>query len=67
MDKGVTASFIGNVLWMVLPLFPGVNLQARCTNLWEKIQEFYTRTNCSDVYNGFVVTMIKQPKQGPEL
>ena len=67
MDKGVAASFLGSLLWMLLPLLRGDNLSARCSSLFKLIQQWYQDHGTTDRFQNLVPTMIKQPKKTPEL
>ena len=67
MDKGMTASFLGNLLWLIMPLLRGNNLAERCSCLFLEIQQWYRDHETTDRFQNLVPTMIKQPKKGPEL
>ena len=67
MDKGVAASFLGNVLWHILPSLAGNSLTEKTSTLFGLMRRFYTQHNTENQYDNFVLTMLKQPKKGPEL
>ena len=58
-DLGVSQDWIGQVLWHMLPLFPGSNQEARVSSLWLRIQELYKVFPGPACLDNMTVRMIK--------
>ena len=67
MDKGVAATFLANILWCIVPKLAGRTLPEKVSTLFGLMKQFYSRNHTENTYDNFVLTMLKQPKKGPEL
>lgn len=66
-DHGVSASFLGNVLWLVVKQLPGPNMGAQIACLWERMQRFYADHDVADRLTSLHRTMIRQQSKSPLL
>lgn len=67
VDKGVASSFLGNLLWMILPKLQGPNKTEKIKTLFLKMKAFYRTHGSTDKYGDMKLTMIKQDGKGPKL
>lgn len=69
VDQGVAADFIGNVFWHLVKyrLLPGNTEQARCVDLWRRVQEFYVSQGVSDRLQNLTLGMLCKKKGSPKL
>ena len=67
VDQGVAADYLGNLLWHVLPQFPGANRREKVSALYKRIQTYYRQHRTDSCYQDMTELMIKQPKKSPKL
>ena len=66
-DQGVSADYLGNLFYMLLPKLPGANMNARVGSLWTRVQRFYEEQGVGDRLQNLTLKMIKQSKKSPKL
>ena len=65
-DLGVSADYLGNLFWSVLPKLPGRSRKEQVSVLWIEVQHFYTTYKvCDKLQHTLVETMIRKDQSSP--
>ena len=68
MDLGVASDWLGNLFSFVLPKLPGATADAKCSELFLRIQNYYsTHDDIPAKYDNMKLTMFRQGKKGYKL
>ena len=60
VDLGVTCDFLGNLMYYLLPKWPGTTMQARCSAMYRHIQAFYRAGNPGNQLDNLTPLMLRQ-------
>ena len=68
VDLGVSADFLGSLLWMIAEKMPAPNQESRVKLLWKEINEFYVNYGIKDRLKKFTKNTIRpEASQPPKL
>lgn len=60
VDLGVAADFMGNLMYYILPKFPGTNQQERCSAMFRNIQAYYRTTSPGNRLDNLTPLMLRK-------
>ena len=66
-DHGVTAEYLGNLLFYLLRKFPAKDNETRVKLLWADVQRFYDTSGAQDRINNLSPQTLRQTKKSPTL
>ena len=66
-DHGVTAEYLGNLLFYLLRKFPAKDNETRVKLLWADMQRFYDTSGTQDRINSLLPQTLRQDKKSPTL
>ena len=65
VDLGVSADFLGNLLWMIAEKMPAPNQDERVKLLWAEIQQYYSQYDTRDKLKKFTKNTIRPEASRP--
>lgn len=67
VDQGVSQEFLGGLLLLLLPKFPGATKAAQCSAMFVDLQLYYRTHNSENRLDNLTLSMLQQPKKTPKL